>query len=273
MLNQHTSENLLIPAAIISGIVVHSLTNSAVNNMMHWWHSLPAYDLPTKKRYLGLIQNYKQMAVSAGLESNLPVPEFWNLDNNSRPSFKIQIDKCIFDLNQKITELKIQTSRSAYYMKSLLEKFNAFLDSIQKHNWLIDGLTSSGMSKSGVEAMFLGEMMSWIMSANFIFSLENNANLRVFNARKEYCRHIANSIPVSHYLDHFRPSFKSFLEDIVNSMDNISHYFKSQHDARELNDDLKDLESRITILISQIINVLMSLNIHSDCKKITLIYL
>ncbi|MBA4260102.1 MAG: hypothetical protein C0446_13140, partial [Chitinophaga sp.] len=266
MLNSQNPQNYLVPAALIGGIVTVAMVNQAVNALHAWWIALPAFTEMDKERHRKLQEIYRKMR-GRDINYSPDIPDFWKLDTASRPTFKLDLGITIAGIRDNINEYEKSSTRTARFTSGLLEKFSAFLDSIKKHNKLMDTVTYSALSKCGVEAMFLGEMISWVSSSLCRLELESDSGLKILKARIEYCREITNTIPIENTYNDSRPSFKSFLEDLVSSMDNYYHYCQSQQDARTLNKHIEEVENEISILTRDMTKLVMALNINSDYTK------
>ena len=195
-------------------------------------------------RHRSLIGSYEKMGINR--------PDFWSLTDDNRPIFKMDYLTIKSEIDRKIDVLEEHPSTINFSRTSILSLLSRYLESVDKRAEIVDKMTSSYERDDGVEAMFLSEMISWLLTKFLELPDIGENSMETIEKRLKYCREIHLLLSRNNIRDKNRANFKDMLENVCHELScyhgnliNQSKMVNYNSLVTSLNDKLLDYESAL----------------------------
>lgn len=226
---------------------------SAVSNVREWWSKPAELSTEALENYEILTRLYRQAFPEVEL------PEFWLLDEEYRPKFKVnymQEDRC-FD--NAIKRLDDDYRQIALLQKGMHVTVKQFLHLLSKRNPIVSHIDSGAVRCDGVELMFVMEMVVWMRE---LFKPESPQSMLELKQRLKYMDRICNELTTNNRflyyfdLDESRANFKSFCNRLMEHFQGCHDYLEQKAFNISLVDHVKQVNENLSVLISTYCNIL-----------------
>ena len=235
---------------LVLGITVAVLAGgaSAVYSFSKWLDKPSCFDKDDLTRHRNLIKSYEKMGINK--------LDFWTLTNENRPIFKIDYLCVQAQIDRAIDILEKHPSTINFSRRSILLLLSRYLESVDKRTTVADKILFSYERSDGVEAMFLSEMISWLLTKFLELPDVGQNSLETIEKRSKYCREIHLLIPNNNVRDTGRTNFKDMLGTLCLELEHYRDHLANQSKMVDYNSLITELSDSLLAYKSILFNML-----------------
>lgn len=192
-------------------------------------------------RHRTLIHVYEKMGVNK--------PDFWSLTEDNRPIFNLDYLVLKDQIDRAVDTLKQFPSTNTFSRIAILSLLSRYLESLSKR--LVPGERSDG-----VEAMFLSEMTSWLLTKFLALPDVGENSTETMGKRLTYCEDVRLSLSQNNMFDSTRANFKDLLDKLCHELANYHTNLTNQSKMVSYNSLVTDLSNQLLAYESTLFNML-----------------
>lgn len=199
-------------------------------------------------RHRALIGAYEDMGITK--------PDFWSLTTDNKPTFTLDYVTLKDEVDRVIRILDSHPSTANLSRIAILSLLSKYLESLQKRSKIKDTVTNSHERADGVEAMFLSEMISWLLTKFLALPDVGDNAMETMEKRLKYCKAVRVSVSQNNMADSTRANFKDMLIKLCHELAQYNNNLINQSKMVNYNSLVTDLSDQLLAYESTLFNML-----------------